>query len=183
VKIYTKTGDSGETGLFGGRRLPKNDARIEAYGTVDELNSFIGLLRDSLEKETTRARLREIQDRLFTVGSHLACDPEQMPMMPDLKPEDILILEQEMDEMTANLPELRHFLMPGGHAAVSVAHVCRTVCRRAERCVVELANLGEPVEASVLTYLNRLSDYFFVLSRQICQDFGVAEEKWMARKA
>ncbi len=181
MKIYTKTGDSGETGLFGGRRLPKNHARIEAYGTVDELNSFIGLLHDSLETEHEKGVLREVQDRLFTVGSHLACDPEQMPMLPDLTDGDLLFLENEMDTMDDSLPPLRNFVLPGGHPAVSVAHVCRTVCRRAERRVVELKSLAEPVEDSVVKYLNRLSDYFFVLSRWICQQTGAEEIAWKPR--
>lgn len=182
MKIYTKTGDSGETGLFGGRRLPKNHARIEAYGTVDELNSFIGLLYDSLDSAHQRTVLREVQDRLFTVGSHLACDPEQMPMLPDLADADLVFLENEMDEMDEKLPPLKNFVLPGGHPTVSVAHVCRTVCRRAERRVVELKSLGEPVEDSVVKYLNRLSDYFFVLSRTIGQNLGAPEIAWKPRK-
>ena len=142
MKIYTKTGDLGETGLFGGRRLPKNHARIEAYGTVDELNSFIGLLHDSLDSVHEKSVLRVIQDRLFTVGSHLACDPEQMPLLPDLNENDLIFLENEIDAMDSGLPPLKNFVLPGGHPAVSVAHVCRTVCRRAERRVVERRAAG-----------------------------------------
>lgn len=180
MKIYTKTGDSGETGLFGGRRLSKSDPRIEAYGTVDELNSFLGLLRDSLENNHQKAVLKNVQDRLFTVGSHLASDPEHQPMLPDLTENDLLFLEKEMDDMDETLPPLRNFVLPGGHPAVSVAHVCRTVCRRAERRVVELGH-QEPVEEIVVRYLNRLSDYFFVLSRKIALDFGAEEIAWRAR--
>ncbi len=162
--------------------MPKNHARIEAYGTVDELNSFIGLLYDSLDSAHQRTVLREVQDRLFTVGSHLACDPEQMPMLPDLADADLVFLENEMDEMDEKLPPLKNFVLPGGHPTVSVAHVCRTVCRRAERRVVELKSLGEPVEDSVVKYLNRLSDYFFVLSRTIGQNLGAPEIAWKPRK-
>ncbi|MFN4257273.1 MAG: cob(I)yrinic acid a,c-diamide adenosyltransferase [Saprospiraceae bacterium] len=181
MKIYTKTGDKGQTALFGGRRVPKSHLRVDSYGTVDELNSFIGWLADLLENEHIRHVLKTVQDRLFTLGAHLASDPEKHPPTPDLLPEDIALLEREMDAMDELLPPLRNFILPGGHPAVSACHVCRTVCRRAERLVVALHET-EPVEPQVLEYLNRLSDYFFVLSRKIGQDFGVAENVWNPRK-
>ena len=161
-KIYTKTGDKGETGLFGGKRLPKYHLRIEAYGTVDELNSYLGLVRDSLSEEASRDFLKEIQDRLFTIGANLASDPDKSMDTPDL-------------------PPLKNFILPGGHPSVSYCHIARTVCRRAERQVVALA-ANEPVEEILLRYLNRLSDYLFVLSRKMAQDLGVAEVSWHARK-
>ncbi|WP_421799535.1 cob(I)yrinic acid a,c-diamide adenosyltransferase [Haliscomenobacter sp.] len=180
-KIYTKTGDKGETGLFGGKRLPKYHLRIEAYGTVDELNAHLGLVRDSLVDEATRDVLKEIQDRLFTIGANLASDPDKSMSTPDLLDSDIEALEQQMDQMDAHLPPLKNFILPGGHPSVSFCHIARTVCRRAERQVVALA-ANEPVEEILLRYLNRLSDYLFVLSRKMAQDLGVEEVSWFARK-
>lgn len=180
-RIYTKTGDQGQTALFGGRRVAKNDLRVEAYGTVDELNSFIGWLRDSLEDSTHKSVLYEIQNRLFSVGATLASDPEKHPPTPDILEEDIALLEREIDRMDAQLPPLKNFILPGGHTSVSVCHVCRTVCRRAERLVVAL-DQTESIEPLVLQYLNRLSDYFFMLARQLSQDLGVEEVIWNARK-
>lgn len=180
-KIYTKTGDKGETGLFGGKRLPKYHLRIEAYGTVDELNAHLGLVRDSLVDEATRDVLKEIQDRLFTIGANLASDPDKAMSTPDLLDSDIEALEQQMDQMDAHLPPLKNFILPGGHPSVSYCHIARTVCRRAERQVVALA-ANEPVEEILLRYLNRLSDYLFVLSRKMAQDLGVEEVSWFARK-
>jgi cob(I)alamin adenosyltransferase len=182
MKIYTKTGDTGTTALISGRRVAKSDLRIDAYGTVDELNACIGLVRDQPVNEPRRALLKEIQDRLFTLGALLATDPDKQVRkpIPDLFDSDVERLEREMDAMTARLPELRHFVLPGGHEAVSVAHLARTVCRRAERRVVELAAEAE-VEPLVVRYLNRLSDYLFVLSRQMAQDLGAEEVKWEPR--
>lgn len=180
-KIYTKTGDKGETGLFGGKRLPKYHLRIEAYGTVDELNAHLGLVRDSLADEATRDVLKEIQDRLFTIGANLASDPDKSMNTPDLLDSDIEALEHQMDQMDAHLPPLKNFILPGGHPSVSYCHIARTVCRRAERQVVALA-ANEPVEEILLRYLNRLSDYLFVLSRKMAQDLGVEEVSWFARK-
>lgn len=180
-KIYTKTGDKGETGLFGGKRLPKYHLRIEAYGTVDELNAHLGLVRDSLADEATRDFLKEIQDRLFTIGANLASDPDKAMSTPDLLDTDIEALEQQMDQMDEHLPPLKNFILPGGHPSVSYCHIARTVCRRAERQVVALA-ANEPVEEILLRYLNRLSDYLFVLSRKMAQDLGVEEVSWFARK-
>lgn len=180
-RIYTKTGDKGETALFGGRRVPKNHLRVDAYGTVDELNSFTGWLRDSVENPRIREVLAQIQHRLFTVGAHLASDPAKHPPVPDLLLADIELLEKEMDAMDAGLPPLKNFILPGGHPTVSVCHVCRTVCRRAERLAVALHET-EPVEEIVLQYLNRLSDYFFMLARQLAQDLGAEEVIWKTRK-
>lgn len=181
-RIYTKTGDEGETSLFGGRRLPKSHIRIDAYGTVDELNSYLGLVRDYSEEGSTRTVIKGIQDRLFTIGSNLASDPDKKLAVPDIKPEDITLLEKEMDRMDESLPELKNFILPGGHPAVSFCHVARCVCRRAERLVVALAQ-QEKVEPVIIQYLNRLSDYLFVLARQIAHSRGVEEVHWAPRKA
>ena len=179
MKIYTKTGDTGQTSLIGGRRVSKADRRIDAYGTVDELNAWIGLVRDQPVNEPRRALLKEIQDRLFTIGSSLATDPDRTitKAMPDIIPDDITRLEQAMDAMDAELPELRKFVLPGGHPSVSYAHLARTVCRRAERLVIELSQ-ESPVDELVVQYLNRLSDYLFVLSRTMAQELGAEEVSW-----
>ena len=181
-KIYTKTGDKGQTSLWGGARVPKHHIRIESYGTVDELNSHLGLLRDQLQDENIRVDLKNIQDRLFTLGAILATDPEKAGKIqtPDLLLSDIELLETRIDEMEENLPELKNFILPGGHVAVSSCHIARCVCRRAERLVVAL-NETEPVNELVMQYLNRLSDYLFVLSRRIAQIFGVEEQIWNSR--
>ncbi|MCS6928335.1 MAG: cob(I)yrinic acid a,c-diamide adenosyltransferase [Saprospiraceae bacterium] len=180
MKIYTKTGDAGQTSLFGGCRVSKNHVRVEAYGTVDELNAFIGLLHDSLSEEAVRECLREIQHRLFSIGSALATEPQGASMPLDLQPTDITLLESAIDDMTQQLPPLRHFILPGGFPTVSLAHVCRTVCRRAERVVVALHE-REPVSELILQYLNRLSDYFFVLARYLGHQAGAQEIKWVPR--
>ncbi len=180
-KIYTKTGDKGETSLIGGVRVPKYHLRIESYGTVDELNSYIGLVKDMITDEHAKEVLYEIQDRLFTIGSVLASDPEKAKMkIPDLHETDVELLEKEMDTMDENLPELRSFILPGGHPAVSTAHVARCICRRAERLVVHLSNESQVPEI-IAVYLNRLSDYLFVLSRKIATDFNVDEIPWRPR--
>jgi cob(I)alamin adenosyltransferase len=183
MKIYTKTGDKGSTALIGGTRVPKSNMRIDAYGTVDELNAHIGLLMDQNGEEKTNATLREVQDRLFTIGSSLACDPEKEPAMkiPDLKEEDVLWLEKEIDRMNAELPPMRFFILPGGHPVVSQAHVARCVCRRAERLCVGLRDHQQEVEDLVLVYLNRLSDYLFVVSRYLGQILKVEEIPWRPR--
>lgn len=180
-KVYTKTGDKGETALFGGQRVSKSHLRVDAYGTVDELNSFVGWLRDSVENQHTRGFLAQIQHRLFTLGSHLASDPVKQLAVPDLLPNDVELLEKEMDAMEAVLPPLKNFILPGGHPVVSVCHVCRTVCRRAERLAVAL-HQEDPVEDLVLQYLNRLSDYFFMLARQLAHDLGADEVIWNPRQ-
>lgn len=181
MKIYTKTGDKGQTSLIGGTRVPKHHLRIDAYGTVDELNSYIGLIRDQDITQQQKDILKEIQDRLFTIGSNLASDPEKSKMIvPDLKNSDIELLEKEMDAMNDLLPPLKHFVLPGGHTTVSFCHLARCVCRRAERLCVHLAEQS-PVENLVLIYLNRLSDYLFVLGRMIAKDRNATEYKWMPR--
>ncbi len=182
MKIYTKTGDSGQTSLIGGTRVDKSHTRIESYGTVDELNACIGLLSDQEVNTSRRILLKEIQDRLFTVGASLATDPAKAgkKAIPDILESDIELLEKAMDEMDTQLPELRYFVLPGGHQAVSFAHLARTVCRRAERQVIRLAEI-EPVDSLVIKYLNRLSDYLFVISRKMAQELNIEEIKWIPR--
>jgi cob(I)alamin adenosyltransferase len=183
-KIYTKTGDKGSTGLIGGTRVPKSHLRIEAYGTVDELNSFIGLLADHLNAAgCVTPLLNEIQDRLFTIGSSLASDPDKEPRLkiPDLKEEDTRLLEKEIDRMETELPPMKSFILPGGHIAVSTAHITRCVCRRAERACVRLQEEDLFVEPLVLRYLNRLSDYLFVLARYAGHCLFVPETPWRPR--
>jgi cob(I)alamin adenosyltransferase len=182
-KIYTKSGDAGKTGLIGGTRVPKNHIRIESYGTIDELNAYIGLLGDQIADIHGREMLREIQDRLFTIGSTLACDPgkEIKMKVPDLNESDILLLENEIDTMNKILPEMKSFILPGGHVTVSTAHISRTVCRRAERLIVELSTTDPEFPSLILKYMNRLSDYLFVLARYIGHINGVEEIKWSPR--
>jgi len=181
MKIYTKTGDKGLTSLIGGTRVPKSSLRIESYGTVDELNAHIGLVRDQEVNTARRPLLKEIQDRLFTIGSALAADPEKSRMkLPDLHAADVELLEAEMDRLNLDLPELRAFILPGGHPAVSHAHVARCVCRRAERLAIHLGEESFVAEL-VVVYLNRLSDFLFVLSRAMAQELGVEEVTWQAR--
>ncbi len=181
MKIYTKKGDKGKTSLFGGKRVGKDALRIEAYGTVDELNSFLGLLIASNTTYNRRIILQEIQRRLFSLGSSLAADPKQTIIKPDIMDEDVDRLEQEIDDMNNYLNPLRSFILPGGSTEIAYAHICRTICRRAERRVVHLMN-REPVDDLVIRYLNRLSDFFFVLARMIAYNQNVDEIKWQARK-
>ena len=182
MKIYTKTGDKGITSLLGGLRVPKSDLRIDAYGTIDELNSYIGLLRDQDVNQDRGDLLKEIQDRLFTIGADLATVPgKENVKKPDLHFEDIAMLELEMDKMEESLPPLTAFILPGGHQSVSFCHLARTVCRRAERITVELASF-EQVSDLVIQYLNRLSDFLFVLGRAMGQELGVEETTWKPRK-
>ena len=183
MKIYTKAGDQGKTSLIGGTRVPKSHIRIETYGTVDELNSFIGLLNDLVLDAKINADLKEIQDRLFTVGSSLACDPEKESALriPDLKEEDILRLENAMDAMNEVLAPMKSFIIPGGHQAISTAHIARCVCRRAERWCVNMQEEDLFVETLVIKYLNRLSDYLFTLARYIGHLNGVADLPWKPR--
>ncbi|RYY55169.1 MAG: cob(I)yrinic acid a,c-diamide adenosyltransferase [Chitinophagaceae bacterium] len=183
MKIYTKTGDSGNTSLIGGTKVPKSHLRIESYGTVDELNSCIGLCRDLLTDPTGRQVLQEVQDRLFTIGAALACDPqkERKMLIPDLHEEDIINLEKEMDRMDGELPVMKSFILPGGHPTVSQLHIARCVCRRAERCVVRLETESQEVEPIILKYLNRLSDYLFVLARYAAAGLGAPEIPWTPR--
>jgi cob(I)alamin adenosyltransferase len=183
LKIYTKTGDKGSTSLIGGTKVPKSHLRIEAYGTIDELNSFIGLVNDQLPDAKTSPDLKEIQDRLFTIGSSLACDPEKEPKLkiPDLKESDIDFLEKKIDEMNEVLPPMRSFILPGGHVAVSTTHVARCVCRRAERICVNMQQQKMEIEPLVIKYLNRLSDYLFVLARYAGHELKVQEIPWKPR--
>lgn len=188
LKIYTKTGDKGQTGLLGGTRVPKHHIRIEAYGTVDELNSWIGLVRDSIASHLPSAIrhqpiaiLEIVQDRLFTIGSSLASDPQKSKVkIPHLSEDDITLFEKEMDEMDSVLPPMKNFVLPGGHETVSKCHIARCVCRRAERRVNHLAEL-EQVDEIVIKYLNRLSDYLFMLSRKLAHDLKAPETIWKPR--
>lgn len=178
MKIYTKTGDTGTTALFGGKRVSKADLRIETYGTVDELNSYIGLVRDQPVNQNRKSILVEIQDRLFTIGSILATEPGNTKVkVPSLSQEDVTLLEKEIDSMDAQLPPMKSFVLPGGHQSVSFCHVARTVCRRAERLVIAL-DATEKTDALVVQYLNRLSDYLFMLSRKMSAELGAEETPW-----
>jgi cob(I)alamin adenosyltransferase len=183
MKIYTKTGDKGTTSLIGGTKVPKSHLRIEAYGTVDELNSHIGLCRDSLTEESISNTLLEIQDRLFTIGSSLACDPIKASKMriPDLKESDITLLENEIDRMNDALEPMKSFILPGGHPLVSQLHIARCVCRRAERACVRLELESLEVDSIILKYLNRLSDYLFVLARYTAYLYKAPEIPWKPR--
>ena len=183
LKIYTKTGDLGKTSLIGGTKVPKSHLRIESYGTIDELNSYIGLVSDLINDSNSKIILKEIQDRLFTVGSSLACDPDKEPLMkiPDLKEKDIELLEKEIDKMNETLPTMKSFILPGGHPAVSTTHIARCVCRRAERLCVNMQEHELFVDPLVIKYINRLSDYLFILSRYIGHLLNVEEIPWKPR--
>ncbi|WP_281228388.1 cob(I)yrinic acid a,c-diamide adenosyltransferase [Flavobacterium aquiphilum] len=189
MKVYTKTGDSGTTSLFGGTRVPKDHMRIESYGTVDELNSYIGLIRDQEIDKHYKDILIEIQDRLFTIGAILATPPEKEVMKNGelrlkklgILETDIELLEKEIDSMEDALPPMTHFVLPGGHQTVSYCHITRCVCRRAERLAVHLSH-NEPVAEIAIKYLNRLSDYLFVLARKLSVDLKANEVKWIPRK-
>ena len=189
MKIYTKTGDNGTTALFGGTRVPKDHIRIESYGTVDELNSHIGLIRDQEIEAHHKEILIEIQDRLFTIGAILATPPEkEVKKNGELRlkklgiiDSDIELLEKEMDAMEEALPQMTHFILPGGHSSVSYCHIARCVCRRAERLAVHLDH-NEPVAENAIKYLNRLSDYLFVLARKLSSELKADEVKWIPRK-
>ena len=178
MKIYTKTGDQGTTSLFGGKRVSKADLRIDTYGTIDELNSWIGLLRDQPVNENRKVVLTEIQDRLFTIGSILATEPGNTKVkIPSLAEDDILFLEKQIDSMDSELPPMRFFILPGGHQSVSFCHIARTVCRRAERLTIAL-NTHEPINELVIKYLNRLSDHLFVLARKMGNELKAEETPW-----
>lgn len=182
MKVYTKTGDKGKTALIGGKRVYKDDLKIEAYGTVDELNSTIGLVRDLYQEEFNFLIL--IQDRLFTLGSLLASTTEKSKSkLPQLIEEDVLHLEAEIDKLTKDLPALTSFILPGGHPAVSHTHIARCICRRAERRVVSLNQVEETDKYDlILAYLNRLSDYLFTLARKISIDVKATETAWNPKK-
>ena len=183
MKIYTKTGDKGTTSLIGGTKVLKSHHRIEAYGTVDELNSYLGLIRDLTQDDHSLRVLTDVQDRLFTIGSSLACDPIKEPKMrlPDLHATDIEVLENEIDRMNEVLAPMKHFIIPGGHPSVSHIHIARCVCRRAERACVRLELESLEVDPLVLQYLNRLSDYLFVLARYAGHQLSVPEIPWKPR--
>ncbi|WP_103070755.1 cob(I)yrinic acid a,c-diamide adenosyltransferase [Aquimarina sediminis] len=189
MKIYTKTGDKGTTALFGGTRVPKHHIRIDSYGTVDELNSHIGLIRDQKVDNITKNTLINIQDKLFTVGAVLATDPEKAILkngekrlnIPTINIEDIELLEKEIDKMNESLPPMTHFVLPGGHQTVSFCHIARCVCRRAERLATALHEIT-PFEEFTLQYLNRLSDYLFVLARKLSHDLKADEIEWIPKK-
>jgi len=189
MKIYTKTGDKGTTSLFGGTRVPKHHIRIESYGTVDELNAHIGLIKDQKIEAHTKEILNRVQDRLFTIGSTLATEPEKASLksgkerlrIPKISEEDIILLEKEMDLMNDALPEMTHFVLPGGHQSVSFCHIARCVCRRAERMSTALYETS-PFDEMVIKYLNRLSDYLFVLARKLSKDLNAEEIQWIPEK-
>lgn len=189
MKVYTKTGDTGTTALFGGTRVPKHHIRIESYGTVDELNSHIGLIRDQEMNSIYKNVLIEVQDRLFTVGAILATPPEKETLKSGEKrlqslgivETDIEFLENQIDSMEESLPSMTHFVLPGGHTTVSYCHIARCVCRRAERLAVHLNDI-EPTNEMVIKYLNRLSDYLFVLARKLSYDLKADEVQWIPRK-
>ena len=183
MKIYTKTGDKATTSLFTGTRVPKHHMRIESYGTIDELNSFLGLIRDQEIGSASKEILTLIQNKLFTVGAILATEPKKDNRLkiPRIHTSDIELLEKEMDKMNEELPEMTHFILPGGHTTVSYCHVARTVCRRAERMISYLHE-NEPVPDNVLSYINRLSDYLFVLARKLSKKLQADEVKWIPEK-
>jgi cob(I)alamin adenosyltransferase len=189
MKIYTKTGDKGTTALFGGTRVKKYNLRIDSYGTVDELNSYIGLIKDQEISEEIKTSLLKIQNELFTLGAMLATPPEKETLkngkerlnIPKVEVNSIQFLENEIDKMDTELPQMTHFILPGGHQAVSFCHIARCVCRRAERLTVEL-NDEESINDDILKYLNRLSDYLFVLARKLSKDLAVEEIKWIPTK-
>ncbi len=182
MKVYTKTGDLGETSLLGGSRVSKAELQIESYGTVDELNSYIGLIRDQIWKQPLLEELIEIQDRLFTIGSHLANDKKKNKIkLPEIHEKDVQRLEIEIDKMDSQLPPMKAFILPGGHTLVSYTHIARCVCRRAERKVVRLSENWE-IAPIIIKYLNRLSDYLFTLGRKLSKDLGADEIEWKPRK-
>ncbi|PIE48626.1 MAG: ATP:cob(I)alamin adenosyltransferase [Flavobacteriales bacterium] len=189
MKIYTKTGDTGKTSLFGGTRVPKHHLRIEAYGTLDELNSHIGLLRSQNIDKRTSDSLLKIQNELFIIGAMLATPPQKEKLKSGkdrlniyrINKDDILFLEQEIDNMQEKLPKMTNFVLPGGHTTVSFCHIARCVCRRAERLAVQVSH-NEPVDEKTITYLNRLSDYLFVLARKLTYDNDLKEIPWIPKK-
>lgn len=182
MKIYTRTGDKGTTSLLGGQRVSKSEPRIHAYGTIDELNSFIGLVRDHSELESKAQVLIRIQNQLFVIGSHLASQPgKSFDYIPALSNIEAIFLEEEIDKMNESLPEMRNFILPGGHKLVSFIHISRSICRRGERLVIELAQT-EQVPELIIVYLNRLSDYLFVLARSVSHQVGAEEVPWAPRK-
>jgi cob(I)alamin adenosyltransferase len=180
MKIYTKTGDGGQTGLIGGSRVWKNNPRLEAYGTIDELNAFTGLLSTHKLPEQVSDFLQGIQHHLFVIGSNLATDQQKVSLKPAsiVEEQDIVLLEKEIDRMEASLPQLTNFVLPGGTSGGAVAHICRTITRRAERRIMDLIQTQVEIDPHILKYVNRLSDYFFTLSRYITVSEGYKEILW-----
>ena len=183
MKIYTKTGDAGKTSLIGGTKVLKSDTRIEAYGTIDELNSYIGLVSDYCDDDSIKNILKEIQDRLFTIGSELACDPNKLTKLsiPDLSESDVELLEKEIDQMDGELPRMKNFILPGGLPVVSFIHIARCVCRRGERRCVDLLQNSGSVDPLIIKYINRLSDYLFMLARYTAMKNNAPETIWKPR--
>lgn len=182
MKIYTKTGDKGQTSLFGGKRVSKSHIRIESYGTIDELNSYIGLVKDQNVNEKRKSFLTNIQERLFTIGASLAADPEKSNLKkPDLLQSDVEALEVAIDNLEDELEPLKNFILPGGHQSISFCQIARCVCRRAERLAIGLSD-ESPIEEIILQYLNRLSDYLFTLCRAMHKDLEVGETPWITRQ-
>ena len=189
MKIYTKTGDKGTTGLVGGKRIPKHDLRIDSYGTIDELNSYLGLIRDQEISTDHKTTLLDIQNQLFVIGSLLATDPKLLKeeskrkrlCITFLNPEAITCLETEIDVMNNELPAMTHFILPGGHQTVSFCHIARCICRRAERSISKL-HIEHPTQPEILIYLNRLSDFIFVLARKLSKELNAEEIKWIPNK-
>lgn len=183
MKIYTRTGDKGMTSLLGGTKVSKANLRIEAYGSIDELNSWIGFVCDQLKHKHSKKILREIQDRLFTIGSALACDPDKELKLkiPDLQEQDVTLLEKEIDKMDKKIRPLKTFILPGGHTIVSGIHIARCVCRRCERICVAMTDADQRVEPVIIKYLNRLSDYLFTLARLMARQLKVKEIPWHPR--
>ena len=183
IKVYTKTGDSGVTSLFSGERVPKHNVRIRAYGTIDELNCLIGIIRSNKIDEKSKTELYSIQEKLMKIGTQLAFDDSDNPIInfEKINIDDISFLERSIDEMTEKLPELKNFILPGGNIVVSYVHLSRCVCRRAERCITEL-NETSKVDKKIIVFMNRLSDYLFTLSRKLSYFFNCKEEKWIQKR-
>ena len=190
MKLYTKTGDTGETSLFGGTRVKKSHTRIEAYGTIDELNAYVGYLKDQDTHQSSPTRkqfLLTIQNFLFVIGAHLATpiQKKNMSLPPLPGSEDCTHLEEAIDQIEKQVGPMRHFILPGGHPSISIAHIARCVCRRAERRIISLSEEEEekPVDPKIVIYINRLSDYFFMLTRLLAQELHVTEQPWLPQKS
>lgn len=180
TKIYTKTGDKGITSLFSGQRVPKHHIRIKAYGAIDELNSWIGLIRTQKIKQEYFDELIQIQNSLMFIGSELANDGDSIAGVYNIQSNDVELIESWIDQITNELPVLKNFVIPGGHIAISYTHLARCVCRRVERHISKLS-CDTKVNPFIISYINRLSDYLFTLSRKLTQDFDVVEVKWNAK--
>ncbi|MFN3403670.1 MAG: cob(I)yrinic acid a,c-diamide adenosyltransferase [Cytophagaceae bacterium] len=177
MKIYTKKGDQGMTSLYGGKTVSKSSLRIEAYGTIDELNSWLGLIRDVQKDEERKQFLKKLQDNLFSIGSSLAADPDRKLPLPEIEKKLVELMETEIDKMDTQLPNLKNFIIPGGHTFVSYCHITRCVCRRAERIVTYLSE-KEKTDPFIVIFLNRLSDYLFILARMMSKELSAEEIIW-----